>query len=201
LFVNNVSLGIYATVVQSADYRDAKVEVSLSMARDLLGRQSEPFDLQYSVPDGPDIDGAFLIMVSNNPYVLNANPDVAQRHVIDGGNLGVFAISTRTGSQAAWLMTLDAIGLRDMSKHWWEFTTGEFEVQSRAGTAYMGVDGEALEAETPLRFAIHPHGLRMLVPTGNPYAAEQRRARDRTVHKVLMVALGRDPAQTGEQHV
>ncbi|MGI9528731.1 MAG: diacylglycerol/lipid kinase family protein, partial [Acidimicrobiia bacterium] len=42
LFVNNVSLGIYATVVQSADYRDAKVEVSLSMARDLLGRQSEP---------------------------------------------------------------------------------------------------------------------------------------------------------------
>jgi diacylglycerol kinase family enzyme len=196
LFVNNVSLGIYATIVQSADYREAKVEVSLSMARDLLGRQSEPFDLQYSVPDGPDIDGAFLIMVSNNPYVLNANPDVAQRHVIDGGDLGVFAISTRTGSQAAWLMTLDAIGLRDMSKHWWEFTTDEFEVQSRVGTAYMGVDGEALEAETPLRFAIHSRGLRMLVPKGNPYIAEQRRARHRTVHKVLEVALGRDPAGT-----
>jgi diacylglycerol kinase family enzyme len=196
LFVNNVSLGIYATIVQSDDYRDAKAEVSLSMARDLLGRQSEPFDLQYTTPGGQEIDGAFLIMVSNNPYVLDANPDIAQRHVIDGGQLGVFAISTRTGGQAAWLMTLNALGMRDVSKHWWEFEADEFEVHSRSGSAFMGVDGEALEADTPLRFSIHPRGLLMLVPSGNPHAAEQRRARDRTARKVLDVALGQEPSSS-----
>ena len=190
-FVNNVSLGIYATIVQSDEYREAKAETSLSMARRLLGRDAEPFDLQYQTPSGREIDGAFLILVSNNPYVLDANPDVAQRHVIDSGQLGVFAISSRTAGQAARLMTLSAIGLRDVSKYWWEFETDTFEVDSQSGTAYLGVDGEALSEDTPLRFAIHPRGLRMLVPVGNLHEAERRRARNRTLQKVLDVALGR----------
>ncbi|MGI9666065.1 MAG: diacylglycerol/lipid kinase family protein [Acidimicrobiia bacterium] len=193
LFVNNVSLGIYATTVQSDEYRDAKAEVSLSTARRRLGRQSEPFDLQYSTPDGQEIDGAFLIMVSNNPYVLDANPYLAQRDVLDSGRLGVFAISTRTGSQAAWLMTLSALGMRDVSKHWWEFDVTDFVVESRSGSAFLGVDGEALEEPTPLRFSIHHRGLRMLMPEGNLRIAEQRRARDRTFRRVLNVAMGNDP--------
>ena len=192
LFVNNVSLGIYATIVQSDDYRDAKAEVSLSMASELLGRQSEPFDLQYSLPDGQEVDGAFLVMVSNNPYVLDANPNIAQRHEIDGGRLGVFAISTRTGGQAARLMTLSALGLRDISRYWWEFTADEFEVRSRSGSAFMGVDGEALEAHTPLRFAIHPKGLRMYVPEGNLEIVEQRRSRDLRLYRVFNVAMGNE---------
>ena len=134
LFVNNVSMGIYATVVQSDEYRDAKAEISLTMIRRLLGRQSEPFDLQYSVPDGREIDGAFLVMVSNNPYVLDANPDVAQRHEVDSGRLGIFAISTRTGGQAARLMTLSALGLRDVSN-----TGGSSrQIRSRFGHGRVG---------------------------------------------------------------
>ena len=58
----------------------------------------------------------------------------------------------------------------------------------------MGVDGEALQADTPVRFEIHPLGLQMLVPRGNLHEAEKRRARDRTVRKVLDVALGRQSA-------
>jgi diacylglycerol kinase family enzyme len=191
LFVNNVSLGIYATIVQSDDYRDAKAEVSLSMARQLLGRQSEPFDLQYSIPDGREIEGAFLVMVSNNPYVLDANPAVAQRHDMDSGRLGIFAISTRTGGQAARLMTLSALGLRDVSRYWREFTAEEFEVRSRSGTAPMGVDGESLVVDTPLRMAIHPRGLRMFVPDGNLDIAEKRRAWKVRGYQVLSVAFGR----------
>lgn len=194
LFVNNVSLGIYATIVQSDDYRDAKIEVTLETARQHLGRQSKPFDLQYLLPDGNEIDDAFVIMVSNNPYVLDANPDVAQRHSIDSGELGVFALSPRTGGQAARLMTLSALGLRDISKYWWDFAAQEFEVRSKSGTAYMGVDGEALEATTPLRFAIHAQGLRMLVPNGNLEMVERRRARDTRFYKVFSVALGRSPS-------
>ena len=193
LFVNNVSLGVYATIVQSEDYRDAKVDVSLSMLSELLGRQSEPFDLQYRAEDG-EVDGAFVVMVSNNRYVLGAARDAAQRRVLDSGTLGVFAVSTRTGVQAARLVTLAALGLRSVSRSWHEFAAETFEVRSRGGSAFLGIDGEALEAATPLRFRSHPAGLRMLVPPGNLAVAERRRARSIKVRDVAAVALGRPPS-------
>ena len=193
LFVNNVSLGIYATIVQSEDYRDSKVDTSLKKAAELLGREAEPFDLQYTTPSGRHIEGAFLIMISNNRYVMGARRDAAQRRWMDGGELGVFAISTKTASQAARLMSLAAIGMPDFSTHWSEFTTDQFEVHSHSGRAYLGVDGEALDAETPLRFRIHPLGLRMLVPQGNLEIAERRRARDIQFTHLAAVAMGREP--------
>lgn len=58
LFVNNVSLGVYATIVQEQSYRDAKVETTREKLPEMLGRQAEPFDLAFSTPDGGDIDGA-----------------------------------------------------------------------------------------------------------------------------------------------
>ncbi len=190
LFVNNVSLGIYATIVQSEDYRENKSEVSMSMAAGLLGHQGEGFDLQYTTPDGEEIEDAFLIMVSNNPYVLGIKRDVAQRRQMDGGVLGVFAVSTRTAAQAAHLLTMSAIGLRNASPHWHEFTAAEFEVRSHSGAAFVGVDGEALQSPTPLKFAAHPLGLRMYVPEGNLEAAEKRRARNFHIRDVAAVALG-----------
>jgi len=193
LFLNNVSLGVYGTIVQSDDYRDAKIDVSRSMLRELLGRQSEPFDLQYTTPDGIEVDGAFVILVSNNPYVLGPSLDISQRRRLDGGKLGVLAVSTRTGAQAARLATLTALGLRKLSGDWHEFTAREFDVRSRSGTVLMGVDGEACEARTPLRFAIHPLGLRMLVPRGNLEEAERRRVRDLRLIDVITVAAGREP--------
>jgi diacylglycerol kinase family enzyme len=193
LFVNNVSLGVYATIVQSEDYRDNKVEVTTSSLSDMLGSQAEPFDLQYATPKGKPIDGAFLIMVSNNPYVLGAKRDIAQRRRMDSGNLGVFAVSTRTGAHAARLVTLAALGVHHVSPHFYEFTADRFVVNSRSGTAYMGVDGEALEADTPLHFEIHPAGLRMFVPRGNLAIAEQRRARTIRLGDVGQVAMGREP--------
>jgi diacylglycerol kinase family enzyme len=196
LFVNNVSLGIYATIVQSEDYRNNKVEVSSKMTAELLGRQAETFDLQYTTPDGTEVDGAFVIMVSNNRYVLGAKRDVAQRRRLDAGQLGIFALSPRTGGQAARLMTMSMLGLPDSSKYWWEFHAPDFEVRSRSGSAYMGVDGEALDADTPLRFEIHPLGLRMYVPEGNLDEVERRRARDLRVADLMQIARGHEPGST-----
>lgn len=193
LFVNNASLGLYATIVQSEDYRDAKVEVSRAVTSELLSRQSEPFDLQYTTPDGTSIDGAFVIMVSNNPYTLGARRDASQRREMDSGRLGVFAISTRTAAQAGRLVALAALGMRDISKYWYEFSTDSFEVRSRSGTAFAGIDGEALELDTPLTFRIHPRSLRLYVPEGNLEVVERRRARSLGLRDVVSVALGREP--------
>lgn len=192
-FVNNVSLGIYATIVQQEGYREAKVDTTKEQIPALLGRQERPFDLQFTDPDGSEVDGPYLIQVSNNPYTLGATLDVSQRRRMDTGRLGVFAVTGATGFEAAELVTLTAVGQRRRSKNWHEFTASSFEVRSRSGKAYVGVDGEALEMDTPMEFAIHPGGLRILVPEGNPAVADRRRARQVTLGDLFLVVRGVDP--------
>lgn len=193
LFVNNVSLGVYATIVQQEGYRDAKADTARALLPEMLGRTEEPFDLQFTEPDGTEVDGAFLVQVSNNPYVLGATLDASQRRRLDAGTLGVVAVTAATGADAAAIVALSALGQRRRSRHWHEFTTERFEVRSRSGRAYVGVDGEALELDTPLELRIHPRGLRLLVPEGNLTAAERRRARDVAVGDLIAIARGVDP--------
>jgi len=186
-FVNNVSLGVYAAIVQQEGYRDAKAETTRRLLPDMLGQREEPFDLQFVTPEGEEVDGCFLIMVSNNPYVLGPSLDVSQRRRLDSGRLGVFAVSASTGAQAAQVVTLALAGKGSASGSGYQFDCDTFEVRSRSGKAYAGIDGEALELETPLRFRVHPGGLRMLVPEGNVEAALRRQARD--VHVSDLFAL------------
>ncbi len=198
-FVNNVSLGVYATIVQQEGYREAKVNTTKELLPRLLGDTERPFDLQFVTPDGDVVDGAFLIQVSNNPYVLGASLDVSQRRRLDSGRLGVFAVTATTGAQAAEVVTLAMAGRRATSGHAFQFECTEFEVRSRSGKAFAGIDGEALELETPLRFQIHPRGLRMLVPEGNLEAAVRRQAHDVHLRDVLSMAAGRDGARSLER--
>ncbi len=193
LFVNNVSLGVYATIVQQPGYREAKPETTKALLPEMLGRTQEPFDLQFTEPDGTEVNGSFLIQVSNNPYVLGATLDASQRRRLDTGKLGVVAITAASGREAAAVVTLSALGQRRRSRHWHEFTTESFEVRSRSGKAFAGVDGEALELDTPLTFQIHPRGLRLLVPEGNLSAAERRQARDISAVDLISLARGVDP--------
>ncbi len=195
LFVNNVSLGVYAEIVQQESYRDAKVDTTTRLLPALLGRRAEPFDLAFTSPEGKEIDGAILVMVSNNPYVLGVLPDNAQRRSLTTGLLGVFAATTRTGAQAARLLTASSLGRRHRSPYWHEFTTPAFEVRARSGAAFAGVDGEALTLPTPLRFRAHPQGLRMLVPRGNVAAAQRRQAHAVGIGDLIAVATGHEPAE------
>ena len=193
LFVNNVSLGVYAHIVQEQSYRDSKFTTTTTLLPELLGRQSEPFDLQFTAPNGAVVDGAILVMVSNNRYVVGTSVDNAQRRRLDTGELGVFAVTTSTGAAAARLFAASALGQRRRSDSWHEFTTTSFEVRSRSGTAFAGVDGEALELRTPLQFQIHPGGLTLLVPTENVEVAARRQARDVAVRDLLAIAVGAAP--------
>ena len=198
LFVNNVSLGIYATIVQQEGYREAKSETTKALLPEMLGRTQEPFDLQFTEPNGVEVDGAFLIQVSNNPYVLGATLDASQRRRLDTGTLGIVAISAGSGREAAQVFALAALGQRRRSRYWHEFSATQFEVRSRSGKAFVGIDGEALELSTPLTFQIHPRGLRLLVSEGNLTAAERRRARDISVGDLVAIARGVDPLATSE---
>ncbi len=198
LFVNTVSMGVYATVVREDRYRGAKIKTSMEMLPEMLSHQAEPFDLQFTTPDGVEIDDAFVVQVSNNPYVWERSPDFAQRRTMDSGRLGVFAVNARTGGEAAEIVTRAAMGLpRQDDRYFHEFTAEIFEVRSRGGKVFAGIDGEAIELETPLEFRIHPRGLRMLVPEDVMVGATKRRVRGYGLRGLFTVARGRWPAALG----
>jgi diacylglycerol kinase family enzyme len=192
-FVNNVSLGVYATIVQQEGYREAKAATTRQLLPELLGEATEPFDLSFVTPDGTEVDGSFLVMVSNDPYVLAASPSTSQRLRLDTGRLGVFAVTAATGAQAAEVVTLALAGQGGRSGHAFEFSAERFEITSRSGRAYAGIDGEALELETPMTFQSHPQGLRMLVPEGNIEIALRRQSRGVRVRDLVHLARGGPP--------
>ena len=192
-FVNNVSLGVYATIVQQEGYREAKAATTRRLLPELLGETTEPFDLSFVTPEGTAVDGSFLVMVSNDPYVLAASPSTSQRLRLDTGRLGVFAVTAATGAQAAEVVTLALAGQGARSGHAFEFSCEQFEIRSRSGTAYAGVDGEALELETPMTFRSHPQGLRLLVPEGNIEIALRRQSRGVHVRDLILLAKGAQP--------
>ncbi len=191
-FVNNVSLGVYATIVQQEGYRDAKVETTKRLLPEHAGaaRRSRSTS-NSSTPDGTEVDGAFLIMVSNNPYVLDAS-----RTCHSGAASTPGPGRLRGGGQRPARGRRGGgpplAGLRRRGGHRLRLHLHRFEVNVALGPAYAaGIDGEALELETPLRFKIHPHGLTLLVPHGNLEAALRRQARDVHVRDLFDLARGR----------
>ena len=91
VFVNNVSLGLYAAIVRSPNYRDAKVETTLAALPEVLGPDAEPFDLRFTGPDAEEHRGAHVIQISNNPYGTTAGA-LSSRPRLDTHQLGVIAL-------------------------------------------------------------------------------------------------------------
>ena len=71
IFVNNASMGLYARIVQSQEYRDAKMRTAAETLPDLIGPAAVPLDLRFTLPSGEQATSANLVLVSNNPYQLS----------------------------------------------------------------------------------------------------------------------------------
>ena len=100
VFVNNVSLGLYAAVVRSEAYRDAKVDTTLAILPQVLGPESEPFDLRFTGADGVEHRGAHIIQISNNPYGTTF-AGLGSRPRMDTHQLGVVALVLAKRADAA----------------------------------------------------------------------------------------------------
>jgi diacylglycerol kinase family enzyme len=162
-FVNNASLGLYAEVVQSPGYRDAKVKTAASILPDLLGPDATQLDLRYTGPDGQAHPTAQLILVSNDPYELDYPGGRGTRARIDGGVLGVVAVQIANADEARRFAALEATGQVRRFSGWVEWTAPRFEVGS-ATPVQVGVDGEALTMDPPVVFESRPGALRVRLP-------------------------------------
>jgi diacylglycerol kinase family enzyme len=161
-FVNNVSLGLYAAIVRSPAYRDAKVDTTLNALPGLLGPGSQPFDLRFTDPAGQRHAGAHVVQVSNNAHGRTVGT-FASRPRLDSGRLGVIALTLPEGPPSPAALAATASGAPDRVPGYLAWKPVTFEVDSD-GPVDAGIDGEALRLPPPLRFAIRPGALRVRLP-------------------------------------
>jgi diacylglycerol kinase family enzyme len=191
VFVNNASLGVYAKVVQSEAYRDAKLETWTDMLPDLLGPDAEAIDLELTAPDGTNCNDAPLVLVSNNPYQLTHLSGAGTRERIDTGMLGIVAARVRS-TDVSKLVALELVGQAERYPGLLSWSAPEFEVRS-ASPVEIGLDGEALVLDPPLRFASLPGALRVRLPrsAGLSPAARAVALTTGNLGTLLRVAAGR----------
>ncbi len=187
VFVNNVSLGLYASAVQRAGYRDAKIRTLLEAVPEMVGPQGSGLDLVWAGPGGHEHHSGVAILVSNNRYRLGRAVGSGTRPRIDDGLLGVTVFGAPRGRG----------GNRRLQRPWREWSAPEFEVGA-SHPVPAGIDGEAATLEAPLRFRIRPGVLRVRVsrrhPGASPSASLPEGFRQGALG-LLAVAMGREPAR------
>ncbi len=198
VFVNNASMGLYAKIVQSPGYREAKLKTAADTLPDLIGPDATPFDLQFEGPDGAVIPTAHLLLVSNNPYQLDHLAGRGTRQRMDLGTLGVVAARIAGSREAVAFVGLEAAGRIRSFPGWLEWNTPEFQVDS-ASPVEIGIDGEAMVMDPPLVFESRPAALRVRIPRharGLAPAALAVRLTGSTIGALGLTAMGRSPHRT-----
>jgi diacylglycerol kinase family enzyme len=195
IFVNNASLGLYAKIVQTPEYRDAKLKTAADLLPGLLGPEAEPLDLRFAGPNATEYATAHLILVSNNPYQLDHIGGRGARERIDAGTLGLVAARISGPGEAWRFVTLEAAGQVRRFEGWLEWESPQFQVDSGAPVE-IGIDGEALVMDPPLVFSSRPGALVVRLPRSapgvSPAAAAIHLASVSTIAALAATVAGKD---------
>lgn len=144
LFLNNVSLGLYARLVHERE-RHRRRRETLARLRALA------IALRHRSWRGLSVDGEPLrvrvLLVSNNAYALDLL-SIGERERLDEGVLHLYA------------------GTGILRASWTERRGERFVVDAGSGRLEAAVDGEPERLETPIEFRVEPRALRVLLPPG-----------------------------------
>ena len=166
VFVNNVSLGLYAEAVQREGYRDAKLRTLLDTVPDVLGPDGGDLDMRWTGPGGHEHRSGAMVLVSNNKYRLGRAVGSGTRPRIDDGLLGITVLGEPSGRGERG---------RSLQRPWREWSAPGFEVDADRPVP-AGIDGEALKLDPPLRFRIRPGVLRVRIARKHPGASPSAQA-------------------------
>jgi len=143
LFLNNVSLGLYALLVHRREHHRRRRDALARLRAILLTLKDRRRRQRFTI-DGERVR-ARLVLVGNNHY----SPELlslGERERLDEGLLHLYIPH----------------GFRRIT--WEERSCTELEISSGQPRLRAAVDGEPEQLETPLRFRLDPQALRVLVP-------------------------------------
>jgi len=184
VFVNNVSLGVYAEAVQRGGYRAAKLRTLARTAPEVLGHRGNGLDLRWTGPDGQEHDSGAVLLVSNDPYRLGRALGSGTRPSLERGTLGIAVFGSGNGGVA-----------RHRGVGQW--ASESFEVTSGSPVA-AGIDGEAVRLDPPLRFRALPAVLHVRIAPQHPGASPSAlmpASPWRAMEALARIAAGQPPAR------
>jgi diacylglycerol kinase family enzyme len=176
-FVNNASFGAYAEVVRSPAYRDDKRGTTLQLLPDLLNGHQGAHLSARAGSDG--IDNPQALLISNDPYAMSDVAGLGRRPRLDVGRLGVVAVRVDSARQAVDLVR------RGHGNGLTTLTAAEVTIDADVPEIPVGIDGETVMMPTPVRCAIRPGALRVVVPRQRPGVPEARQPLEWTTLKHL----------------
>ena len=154
LFLNNVSLGVYARLVHRRERRRRRGEAFARLRALLASLPDHSWSQSFRI-DGEPVQ-ASVVLVANNEYETTVGT-FGSRPSLDGGQLALYA----------------ARGLRRLE--WTERTASELVVEMRRPSMHAALDGEPARLSSPLRLWVEPSALRLLVPPATAAADEDER--------------------------
>jgi diacylglycerol kinase family enzyme len=143
LFLNNVSLGLYALLVHRREHHRRRREALARARALLLGLRHRNRRQRFTI-DGRQVR-ARLVLVANNGYTLDLL-SLGERDRLDEGLLHLYVPH----------------GLRRIT--WEELSAPGFDIGSPLPRVRAAVDGEPVELGTPLSLRVEAQALRVLVP-------------------------------------
>jgi diacylglycerol kinase family enzyme len=144
LFLNNVSIGAYASLVRRREHHRRRGNV-LARLRGLGALISHRKPLALTV-DGEPVE-ARIVLVSNNAYELEP-AHFGERQRLDEGLLHLYVTA----------------GIH--RPEWRDRAAEHFTVSIPGDQLDVAVDGEPEVLEVPIEFRIEPRALRVLLPSG-----------------------------------
>jgi len=152
MFLNNVSLGIYADAVAQPAYRDAKLRTLLETADEVFGPSAALPELHLVDDEGRGHIRPAVVLVSNNPYALDRPLVRGTRPTLDGGRLGIVVVDAPRAD------------LHPLGRAW---TATRLDLDASVPVR-AGVDGEAIDLSPPVEFVIRPAALRVRISAHHP---------------------------------
>jgi diacylglycerol kinase family enzyme len=165
VFLNNVSLGLYASLVHDpAHATKNRLAAALRMIPAAFGRGRRPLELTLGSGGGEERVEALVLLVANNDYSLDAISDLGGRTQLDEGLLHVYVVRAVGRFRLAVLFARALAGRVGQIEGYAELTGRELTVDSPRSIVHVAVDGEPAVLPSPLGFQILPGALRVLVP-------------------------------------
>jgi diacylglycerol kinase family enzyme len=141
-FLNNVSLGLYATLVHRRERHRRRRQALAGLRALWLSVRRRPG--AWATIDGEPIR-ARVLLVANNAYELSLF-SIGERERLDEGRLWLYA----------------AKGV--LPRAWEERSGDRFRLDAPAKRLTVAIDGEPAEVEAPVELAVEAGALRVLLP-------------------------------------
>jgi diacylglycerol kinase family enzyme len=170
VFVNNSSLGLYATMVAERDRQRARagwgkwpamvwasIRTALRFPVRRLRVTNDGWTRRYKTP---------LIFIGNNAYEVSL-PRPGTRAVLDDGRLCLFIARPRRIWGLLRVAIRAMLGRLKEERDFESYLTSEVEISAHSAWLRVSVDGEVTPMRPPLRYRIHPGALRVFAPPRN----------------------------------